>query len=212
MYIVNRALTFARGFILSYGPSIIKKQLWDKEFSGTKWDFINDTASDCVYPLLEKYAKKGSILDLGCGPGNTANELAAGSYETYIGVDISEAALAKATKRSQENGRVDKNSFINSDFLAYHPSQKFDVILFRESMYHIPYGQVLQILNKFSRCLKNDGVFIVRLHAGDHRPGVIKTRVTSKMDLIKREFNVLEWKQFDLPALPNVLVFRPRAE
>ena len=77
-------------------------------------------------------------------------------------------------------------------------------------MYHVPYGQVLPILKKFSKNLKSTGVFIVRLYAGDRRPGVVKTRVTAKLDLIKREFNIVESRQFDLPALPNVLVFRPR--
>lgn len=209
MYIVNRTVRFARGFVLSYGPSVVKKRLWDKEFSGTKWDFINNTAGDCVYPYLEKYANKGNILDLGCGPGNTANELAANVYKSYIGIDISEAALAKAVKRTQECNRSGKNSFVNSDFLEYEPTQKFDVILFRESMYHIPYGQVLPILRKFSKHLKGTGVFIVRLYAGDHRPGVIKTRVTAKIELMKHEFKIVESRQFDLPALPNVLVFRP---
>ena len=209
MYIVDRTLTFARGFIASYGPSRVKKRLWDKEFSGTKWDFIDNTVGDCVYPYLVKYANNGSILDLGCGPGNTANELPANVYEEYFGVDISEAALAKAVKRTRENGRTGKNSFVNSDFLNYEATQDFDIILFRESMYHIPYGQVLPILKKFSKHLKSTGVFIVRLYAGDHRPGVIKTRVTAKLDLIKREFNIVESRQFDLPALPNVLVFRP---
>ena len=142
MHIVNRALTFARGALLSYGPSGIKKKIWDSEFSGTKWDFINETASDCVYPFLKKYAQNGSILDLGCGPGNTANELANEAYQKYIGVDISEAALAKAVKRSEENGRAGKNSFVNSDFLNYEPNEEFDIVLFRESMYHIPFGQV----------------------------------------------------------------------
>lgn len=208
MYIVNRTLTFARGFIASYGPSTIKKRLWDKEYSGTKWDFIENTEGDCVYRFLERYARNGDILDLGCGPGNTANELAPAVYKSYVGVDISDAALAKAVKRTEENGRANKNSFVNSDFLSYEPRQDFDIILFRESMYHIPYGQVLSILKKFSKHLKKDGVFIVRLYAGDHRPGVVKTRVTAKLDLIKSEFKVLESQQFDLPALPNVLVFR----
>jgi SAM-dependent methyltransferase len=209
MYIVDRTLTFARGFIMSYGPSSVKKRLWDKEFSGAKWNFIDQTAGDCVYPYLEKYAHNGDVLDLGCGPGNTANELAADVYQTYVGVDISEAALAKAVKRTQESGRVGKNSFVNSDFLSYQPTKQFDIILFRESMYHIPYGQVLPILKKFSENLKNGGVFIVRLYAGDHRPGVIKPRVTAKLDLIKREFDIVEARQFELPALPNVIVFRP---
>ena len=210
MYIVDRTLTFVRGFIMSYGPSGIKKKLWDKEFSSTKWDFIDNTVGDCVYPYLEKYAHNGNILDLGCGPGNTANELAANVYQSYIGVDISQAALAKAVKRSQENGRGQQNSFVNSDFLGYKPTQEFDIILFRESMYHVPYGQVIPILEKYAKHLKPSGVFIVRLYAGDHRPGVIKTRVTAKLDLLKREFDIVESRQFDLPAMPNVVVFRPR--
>ena len=212
MYIVDRTVRFARGFLLSYGPSSVKKRLWDEEFSGTKWDFINNTVGDCVYPFLEKYSKNGNILDLGCGPGNTANELDAGVYESYIGVDISEAALAKAVKRTEENGRAGKNTFVNSDFLGYHPSREFDVILFRESLYHVPFGQVLPILTKFSKNLKSNGVFIVRLYAGEHKSGVIKKRVTAKLDLIKREFDVVESQQFDLPALPNVVVFRPRKQ
>lgn len=212
MYIVDRTLTFVRGFIMSYGPSGVKKRLWDKEFSGSKWDFINNTAGDCVYSYLEKYAQNGNILDLGCGPGNTANELVDNVYQTYVGVDISETALAKAVKRTQENGRAEKNSFVNSDFLGYQATQEFDIILFRESMYHVPYGEVLAILRKFSNNLKGTGVFIVRLYAGDHRPGVVKPRVTAKLDLIKREFDVVESRQFDSPGLPNVLVFRPRLE
>jgi SAM-dependent methyltransferase len=209
MYIVDRALTFARGALLSYGPSGIKKRIWDQEFSGTKWDFIDDTASDCVYPYLEKYAQNGNILDLGCGPGNTANELATNVYQRYIGVDISEAALDKAEKRSAASGRSGKNSFVNSDFLSYEPTEEFDVILFRESLYHVPYGQVLPILKKFSKHLKSTGVFIVRLYAGGSRPSVIKLRVARKLNLIKRKFNTLEARQFDSRGLPNVLVFRP---
>jgi len=211
MYIVDRTVRFVRGFLLSYGPSDIKKRIWDQEFSGSKWNFIDNTSGDCVYPFLEKYAQNGDVLDLGCGPGNTANELAANAYKTYTGVDISEAALAKALKRTQENGRSDKNTFVNSDFMNFEPTREFDVIMFRESMYHIPYGQVLTILNKFSKHLKSTGVFVVRLYAADNKTGELKTRVTSKLDLIRREFEIVEARQFDIPALPNVLVFRPLA-
>jgi SAM-dependent methyltransferase len=210
MYIARRALTFVQGFLTSYGPSSIKKLLWDRDFSGGKWDFIDNTVGDCVYPFLEKYAQNGDILDLGCGPGNTANELAATVYKSYVGVDISEAALAKAVKRTQENGRADKNSFVCSDFLGYTPTQEFDIILFRESMYHVPYGQVLKILEKYSKYLKQSGVFIVRLYAGDKKIGKIKYRVTRKINLITREFNIVESCQYETPGTPTVLVFRPR--
>jgi SAM-dependent methyltransferase len=211
MYIVRRSLTFARGFLLSYGPTQLKKALWNKEFSSDKWDFIDNTSGDCVYGPLEKFARGGDILDLGCGPGNTANELSESAYSTYLGVDISESALAKAAKRTNENGRAAKNSFACSDFLGYMPPRKFDVILFRESMYHVPYGSVLEILNKYSEYLKSSGgVFMVRLYTTDLNSGIIKSRVTKKIDLMKSNFETVEETGYDKPGTPTVLVFRPK--
>ena len=56
-------------------------------------------------PFFDLIAQVGaadprSVADLGCGPGNTANELAETAYRNYIGVDISEEALAKAARRT----------------------------------------------------------------------------------------------------------------
>ena len=209
MYIAQRVATFVQGFLASYGPFSVKKRLWDRNFAGGKWDFIDNTAGDCIYPHLEKHARGGDILDLGCGPGNTANELANGAYRSYIGVDISEVALEKAVRRTRDNGRADKNSFVNSDFLEYAPAHDFDVILFRESLYHVPYGQVLPILEKYSKHVKKNGVFIVRLYAGDDTKKT-KFRVARKLDLLKREFDIVESCEYDQPGTPTVLVFRPR--
>jgi len=210
MYIARRAIVFVEGFLASYAPSFVKKRLWDRDFAGGKWDFIDDTAGDCVYAHLEKHTKGGDILDLGCGPGNTANELAADAYRHYIGVDISEVALEKARKRTRQEGREGKNSFVCSDFLGYAPAQDFDVILFRESLYHVPYGQVMPILRKYSKHLKKTGVFVVRLYAGDIKSAKIKFRVKRKLDLIAREFDVLESRQYEKPGAPTIVVFQPR--
>lgn len=208
MYIAQRALTIMRGLLKRYGPSKIKMILWDQEFSGTHWDFIDDTAGDCVYPHLEKHLQGGSILDLGCGPGNTANELAATSYTSYVGVDISEAALAKARKRTDENGRAGKNSFACSDFLGYRPTQQFDVILFRESMYHVPLGKVKPILDHFSKYLSDAGVFIVRMNTTDGKGGQ-KQRLAAAVGIMESEFDVVEKSQYGESG-PTVIVFRPR--
>jgi SAM-dependent methyltransferase len=208
MYIAQRTLTVIRGLLKRYGPSKIKMLLWDQEFSGTHWDFIDNTAGDCVYTHLEKHLRHGSILDLGCGPGNTANELAANKYTTYIGVDISEAALAKATKRTEENGRTGKNSFVCSDFLSYEPTQQFDVILFRESMYHVPLGKVKPILDHFSKHLRDEGVFIVRMNITDGK-GSQKHRLAAAVDIMESEFDVVEKSQYGESG-PTVIIFRPR--
>ena len=210
MYIARRALTFMQSLLKSYGPTKIKEVLWDKEFSGDKWNFIDNTLGDCVYPHLEKWAANGRILDLGCGPGNTANEVAANSYQTYVGMDISEAALVKARKRTVESGRANKNSFAQGDFLSYVPPQRFDVILFRESMYHVPLGKVKAILDRFSNYLSDRGVFIVRMAVADDN-GNSKYRPTAMVEIMETEFDVLEKAQYGEDAA-TVIVFRPKRQ
>jgi 2-polyprenyl-3-methyl-5-hydroxy-6-metoxy-1,4-benzoquinol methylase len=209
MYIVDRSLQFVRGFLLSYGPSKIKKRFWDKEYSEEKWSFAYNTVGDCVYAHLEKHIENGNILDIGCGSGNTATEMA-GTYRSYLGVDISEAALAKARRRSQECGRGDKNSFECADFLTYVPTSQFDVILFRESMYHVPLGKVKATLDRYSAYLKEGGVFVVRLFASSAGRTEDKQRPAAMLKIMEAEFDILEKGRYEVPGRPTVMVFRPK--
>ncbi len=213
MYIVDRSARFVRGFLLSYGPSNIKKRFWDKEYSEEKWAFAYNTVGDCVYDHLERHTRNGSILDIGCGSGNTATELAATAYQTYLGVDISEAALAKARKRIEECGRKDKNRFVCGDLLTYVPTGQFDLILFRESMYHVPLGKVKATLERYSEYLKDGGVFVVRLFASsaERADGKDKRRPAAMLGIMETEFDVLEKARYDVPGQPTVMVFRPKA-
>jgi SAM-dependent methyltransferase len=197
-----------RGFVTSYGPSNVKKLIWDREFAGGKWNFIDNTAGDCVYPYLEKYANQGSILDLGCGPGNTANELSESKYRTYLGVDISAEALAKAKQRTEQTGRAEKNRFTTGDFLSYEPDEPFDVILFRESMYHVPLGKIKPVLSHYSQYLKDGGVFIVRMYLAMN--GKNKFRPTKMVQIIEKNFDVLEKGRHGGPGDATVIVFRPQ--
>lgn len=211
MYIVDRTARFVRGFLLSYGPSNIKKHFWDKEYSEEKWAFAYNTVGDCVYAHLERYTANATILDIGCGSGNTATEMAP-IYQSYLGVDISEAALAKARTRSEECGRGDKNRFVCDDFLTYIPTGQYDVILFRESMYHVPLGKVGETLDRYSLHLKDGGVFVVRLYASsaDRPIGEDKRRPAAMLSIMETEFDVLEKARYNVPGQPTVMVFRPK--
>ena len=210
MYIVDRSLQFVRGALLSYGPRSLRQRVWDAEYRSEKWKFAYNTMGDCVYKHLEKFARKGSILDLGCGSGNTSTEMADSCYQRYVGVDIAEAALEKARRRSAEAGRQNKNTFACSDFLAYQPQGKFDVILFRESMYHIPMNKIKTVLDYYAPYLKDDGVFIVRLFTGNRQTGEEKHRPTAMMGLIENECDVIENARYNTAGSPQVIVFRPK--
>lgn len=209
MVIGQRAMNSISGLLKRHGPSALKKALWDREFVSDHWDFIDRTVGDCVYAYLERHANRGSVLDLGCGPGNTATELASDAYQLYVGVDISEAALDKARRRSAECGRSDRNQFIQADFVEYAPTRTFDIILFRESLYHVPVRRITSALDRYSQYLSPGGVFIVRLKTQGSRDQREKTRPKAILNIIARQFDVLEQgRHGDLGS--TVVVFRPR--
>jgi len=160
----TKARNFIRGRVQKWGPAWLKQKQWDQEFADGRWDFIENTSGDLIYQYLEKYCQKGSLLDLGCGSGNTGCELAADAYETYVGVDISEVALNKARQRSGELQRNGRNQYFRSDIATYVPNQAYNVILFRESIYYIPEPKITGLLERYSRHLKPGGVLIVRWH------------------------------------------------
>jgi len=208
MGFVTRVLVYTSGLLKRYGPSGMKRVFWDKEFTRGKWNFADDTSGDVVYQHLEKYVGDGSVLDLGCGQGSTAVELAS-PYRHYVGVDISEVALKRARNKTAAVGRTSRASFACADFLAYSPHQKFDVILFRESMYHVPIGQVKTILGRYSQFLTDDGVFIVRLFLSGPK-GEKRYRPRAVVRTIQEEFDVIERADYKDLGETAVTVFRPR--
>lgn len=190
-----------RAFLQLYAGKLVRSYLWNAEFSGGRWDCLDITTGDCVYPYIEKYACHGSILDLGCGSGSTANELTLTSYEEYIGVDISTVALEKARKRTDEACRARKNSYFQSDISSFVPIKQFDVILFRDSIYYVPRNRIKTMLERYSTCLKETGVFIVRMWDGNHKFKPI-------MDAIDSNFEIVEKCLFNHPNAV-IIVFRP---
>ena len=198
--ISQRVRNKVRGVLLARGPKRIKRSLWNAEFAGGRWDNLSQTHGDCLYRPLEQYANGGSVLDLGCGSGNTGTELSANAYRDYTGVDISDVAIETAKKRARENGRLVKNRYIQWDISSYEPSQPFDVILFRDSIYYVAGPKLKGMLDRYSKCLKPGGVFIVRLWSGR---GSYKAIV----DFIEGNFDVVG-KTVSGPSETVVLVFR----
>jgi SAM-dependent methyltransferase len=191
-----------RGILQNYGAHRVKRYLWNGEYLEGRWDFIDKTPGDCVYPFIEKYAAKGSILDLGCGSGNTANELGSDAYSYYAGIDISDVAIDKAIRKTRQTGRSALAHYFQSDISHYVPARQFDLILFRESIYYLPGFKINAVLSRYSSYLNGGGVFVVRLIGwkAKHKP---------ILDLIEKRFDVVEKCFLEQPSVA-VIVFRPR--
>jgi SAM-dependent methyltransferase len=126
--------------------------------------YIEHTEGHLIYACVEKYSERGKFLDLGCGSGNTANELDYESFESYIGTDLSKVATRKAELTTKENQREAKVKFICCDIESFVPSTAFNAILLRESLYYIQVSKIKAVLDRYAEFLKPNGVFVVRMH------------------------------------------------
>ncbi len=120
------------------------------------------------------------------------------AYDSYVGVDISDAAIEKAKANNRRTGR---NHYFQGDIANYVPKQRHDVILFGDSIYYFRPRRVAEILDRYSNYLKPDGVFIVRSWLTHHRSRAI-------IHNIERQFQVQEKQLYHDHELV-VLILRP---
>jgi 2-polyprenyl-3-methyl-5-hydroxy-6-metoxy-1,4-benzoquinol methylase len=190
-----------RGLKQKWGSSRLKRDMWDKEYESGRWKHCEVTPRAYVYTFVEKYCRGGSILDLGCGSGNTGNEIDVAKFDEYTGIDISTVAVQKALARSEECGRAAKNRYFQGDVESYDPRRKFDVILFRESIYYISYARIRPTLDRYHGNLSdNDGVFIVNLSRST------TNKCEKILSLLEASYSILEKSAPDHDTY--ILVFR----
>jgi 2-polyprenyl-3-methyl-5-hydroxy-6-metoxy-1,4-benzoquinol methylase len=186
--------------IKRWGSLAAKKTLWDEEFGSGQWNYLERTNEDPIYPILEKYVRNGAILDMGCGSGNTANELEYTKFGCYTGTDLSEVAVQKAIQRTKNNGREGKTEFRCAPIEDFSPEKAYDVILFRESIFYIPVRKIKAVLDRYAPHLKGDGVFIVRMCDREKYAPIV--------ELINQHYSVLEEKAVE-GAKDIIIVFAP---
>lgn len=170
--------------------------LWDEEFQIGHWDYLEHTLDDPIYPYLEKYADAGTILDLGCGSGNTGNELNPAKYESYTGADLSETAVYKAVARSKANRREQKNEYVCADIESYVPQKRYNIILFRESLFYVPMSRIKKVIDRYFKYLTDNGVIIVRM--------CDRQRYKPILNLITKNYRVIE--EYPLNEAKDVII------
>lgn len=181
--LVRRIEQKLRALIHRHGPESLKKQLWNKDYLRGLYGY-GSSAGDFLYPLLAEQAHNGSILDLGCGEGKTENELDEEAYSECVGVDISEVAIARAKAWTERSGRARKTRFHCSNIQNFVPSERFNVILFRESLYYVPLTKMKATLDRYSAFLKEGGCFVVRLCEGTTRHAPIVGAIEANFKVI----------------------------
>lgn len=131
----------------SYFDSNIYGGSYSEEFRNKSLNFISF------------FLQKGSVLDIGCGPGLYANKLAELNY-TVTGIDISQNALQYARNYAKENDI--KVNFEKKDIFSYTPNQSYNNILLIYYIYSFFSSSKRKILlKKIYNLLENKGILIL---------------------------------------------------
>ncbi len=133
---------------------------WDETYQRGEWNFLNGMGeaprNALVSGLIHRLVGQGSVLDVGCGEGPLLDFLDL-SRIRYSGLDLSPTAIAAASARSRGH---DVELFAIS-MLDFEPAdgQGYDLIVFNESLYHVP-GPV-ELFNRYTGFLKPGGFMLI---------------------------------------------------
>lgn len=140
----------------------VAKSTWETQFANGDWDVLESEEEAKHYEVIvqfyNNYAKGKKVLDVGCGQGVLFGYLSkgdAGRFD-YQGIDISKNAIEQACIK-YENDNFKKLDFENEVL-----REKFDLIIFNESLYYFN-----RPLNKIKECVQNylnkEGLIIISM-------------------------------------------------
>ena len=160
---MERIKELARAFaftLTGYRPQHVSPETWDREYREGQWHYLRrmDSLAGLVSILgYCQFLNPASILDAGCGEGLLAEKLKMLPYTSYLGIDVSREAIASATPRLGD----DRSLFAVADAWAFETDQRFDVIVFNQSLYYLP--DPAAVLAKYRAMLTPGGHIIVSM-------------------------------------------------
>ena len=142
-----------------------------REISTAEWyDFIGNLGDiipalhlggkEATRSLIEmcKISPESCVLDVGCGTGYTACEIAREHGSRVTGIDISETMISKAKERARKEGLEDLVEFRVADvFSLPFEDGSFDVALFESVLTPIP-GSKADALREVVRVVAHGGM------------------------------------------------------
>ena len=134
------------------------------------------------------------LLDVGCGTGHPAIQLAERTQAKVLGVSISAAQVKRASAESQAAGHSSRLEFIRADAMSLPcASETFDAAWAIEMLFHVP--DRAQVLGEMYRTLKPGG-------------RVVLTDFVERQPLTREEWDLLA----QMFAVSSLLRFEQYAE
>src|SRR5262245_38166695 len=140
------------------GDAPVSKEVWEEQYRRGGWEFMRGLDELARYSVVAGYLQGlkpgGSVLDVGSGEGLLWDHLHPLGCSRYLGIDLSEAAVAQAAGRVSE-----KAAFAAADAETYIPPGKWDAVVFNECVYY--FKDPLESVRRYEPYLEGGGIFIV---------------------------------------------------
>jgi 2-polyprenyl-6-hydroxyphenyl methylase/3-demethylubiquinone-9 3-methyltransferase len=167
--------TWERG--RSEGDIPVSPTKWEAQYAAGAWDYLGDLKELGRYSVVAGYIRflkpGGAVLNVGCGAGTLLGGLDESAYSRFVGIDISETAIRKASSRSSG-----KAAFVCADAETYQPGESFDVIVFNETLYY--FEAPLECCRRYESFLRKDGIVITCLYGLSARARGIQSQLTAR--------------------------------
>ena len=142
-----------------------KRYQWDKEYASGRWDYFNDELQvsryEAVLKVVDGYPGKRTILELGCGEGILQARMRPGSYERFLGIDISKVAIRKASRLKDRS-----TDYKCGDMEKFVPSGKFTLLIFNEVLNYS--DDPVRLLTRYANFLEPRGLVICSFFETGH--------------------------------------------
>jgi 2-polyprenyl-3-methyl-5-hydroxy-6-metoxy-1,4-benzoquinol methylase len=180
----------------------VGEALWDAEYAAGVWDDLSQLEELARFSVIAghiQFLKPGAaVLDVGCGKGILHERLNPASYRRYVGIDFSQAAIARASQRANP-----QSVFLHADAEQYLPGEEFEVIVFSEVLYIL--SDPLAVMRRYETALKSGGIFIVSFYEKS-------IRALAVWRLLKERYNVVDDVRISTETDAwRITVFQPRA-
>jgi len=164
------------------GDIPVSKEIWISQYQEGNWDFMKDLSQLARYAIIAGYIKyfdhTTEILDIGCGEGILREHLDSNSYSRYVGIDISDAAIRHASRKEDH-----KTSFFAENAADFIPEEKFDTVIFNESLYY--FDDPIEIIKKYEQHVNRGGIFITSMFANS-------IRAMATLNLLKANYTSID--------------------
>ena len=153
----------------------VDASVWEDQYGSGHWDFLAGMTEAARQAIVAEWRERlkpgGSVLEIGCGTGVLCRAMRRGSYERYLGVDISQTAIAQAEAELADA----QTRFIAGDAAAMAFEERFDIIVINEALnYFVGPGAFLRRLHG---SLRPGGVLLISMAECNLRDGLSKLAI-----------------------------------